>query len=57
MRRTRSLTLIAACLVLMGTGCSGSDGDPGQIQRIDGPAQVDDDVRVEPAGGDVSTEG
>lgn len=46
-----------AWLALVGAGCSGSDDESDRILRIDGPAQVDDDVRVEPAGGDDSTEG
>lgn len=56
MRRTLAMTLVAACVAMTGAGCSGSDDEPDQILRIDGPAQVDDDVRVGQVDGD-STEG
>jgi hypothetical protein len=56
MRRTLAMTLVAACVATAGAACSGSDDEPDQILRIDGPAQVDDDVRVGQVDGD-SNEG
>ncbi len=51
MRRCAALAVIA-CGAVGVVGCGGSDDGPGGIDRIDGPAQVNDDAEVTNVGTD-----